>query len=352
MAGITAMGDLSHELETLVIQIDNGSVPADDHAHAVMQASLDELARMRDMVSAGQLPAKAAGLIAQIRVLSGAPSPFSPKRRNRSSERLRQLRRPLRRTCRAGDAAEADHAATPWHRCASEQRRGCRTGGGCNVEHWSPSVDEALESGVTHAEVALAEAARCRGTRDTIRIRPRGRARSATSSGAGIRQLAEADGRWRIGAGACPPVQEPEPAANEASAAGLEVTTCARAAGPRGRARRAGGDGARRCRSARHHAEQRRRSEHFPLAPRSAGQFDRLQPGGAGAHGDAPQGAAARLGNRDRSAGAEPPSGRGSAARRFRSAGTRPLFRPAAVLARAGRRPRATSPASRACWRR
>ena len=28
MAGISAMGDLSHELETLVIQIDGGSVPA------------------------------------------------------------------------------------------------------------------------------------------------------------------------------------------------------------------------------------------------------------------------------------------------------------------------------------
>ncbi|HEY3850118.1 MAG TPA: Hpt domain-containing protein, partial [Steroidobacteraceae bacterium] len=34
MAGISAMGDLSHELETLVIQIDGGAVTADDHAHA------------------------------------------------------------------------------------------------------------------------------------------------------------------------------------------------------------------------------------------------------------------------------------------------------------------------------
>ncbi len=73
MAGITAMGDLSHELETLVIQIDGGAVTADDHAHAVLQASLDELARMRDLVSAGQLPAAANALLAQIRgVASGA----------------------------------------------------------------------------------------------------------------------------------------------------------------------------------------------------------------------------------------------------------------------------------------
>ncbi len=70
MAGITAMGNLSHELETLVINIDTGAVPADDHAHAVMQASLDELARMRDTVSAGSLPAAAVALLAQVRNLA------------------------------------------------------------------------------------------------------------------------------------------------------------------------------------------------------------------------------------------------------------------------------------------
>jgi chemosensory pili system protein ChpA (sensor histidine kinase/response regulator) len=70
MAGISAMGDLSHELETLVIQIDGGAVTGDDHAHAVMQASLDELARMRDLVSAGQLPPSAHALLAQVRELA------------------------------------------------------------------------------------------------------------------------------------------------------------------------------------------------------------------------------------------------------------------------------------------
>ena len=72
MAGISAMGDLSHELETLVLQIDGGTVPADDHAHAVMQASLDELSRMRDLVSNGTLPGSATALIAQIRELATA----------------------------------------------------------------------------------------------------------------------------------------------------------------------------------------------------------------------------------------------------------------------------------------
>jgi chemosensory pili system protein ChpA (sensor histidine kinase/response regulator) len=70
MAGISAMGDLSHELETLVLQIDNGAVTGNDHAHAVMQASLDELSRMRDSVSTGTLPSNARDLIAQIRGLA------------------------------------------------------------------------------------------------------------------------------------------------------------------------------------------------------------------------------------------------------------------------------------------
>jgi chemosensory pili system protein ChpA (sensor histidine kinase/response regulator) len=73
MAGITAMGDLSHELETLVISIDSGLVKADDSAYAVMQASLDELARMRDLVSGGSLPSAATTLLERIRGLaSGA----------------------------------------------------------------------------------------------------------------------------------------------------------------------------------------------------------------------------------------------------------------------------------------
>jgi len=70
MAGIAAMGDLSHELETLVIQIDSGFVRGDDQAHAIMQSSLDELARMRDLVSAGSLPSPAAALLGQVRALA------------------------------------------------------------------------------------------------------------------------------------------------------------------------------------------------------------------------------------------------------------------------------------------
>jgi chemosensory pili system protein ChpA (sensor histidine kinase/response regulator) len=74
MAGVTAMGDLSHELETLVLQIDSGAVAGDDHAHAVMQTSMDELSRMRDLVSTGTLPGEARDLIAQIRGLANQPA--------------------------------------------------------------------------------------------------------------------------------------------------------------------------------------------------------------------------------------------------------------------------------------
>src|SRR5271169_5233374 len=69
-AAVTAMGDMSHELETLVIQIDNGAVADDDRAHALMQASLDELARMRDAVSRGAVPGEARELTAQLRALA------------------------------------------------------------------------------------------------------------------------------------------------------------------------------------------------------------------------------------------------------------------------------------------
>jgi chemosensory pili system protein ChpA (sensor histidine kinase/response regulator) len=110
MAGISAMGDLSHELETLVLQIDGGSVAGDDHAHAVMQASLDELARMRDLVSNGTLPAGAAALITQIRGLAtpegtaaAAVAPSAP----------RAAPSPAATPASAVPAAETPAAATP-----------------------------------------------------------------------------------------------------------------------------------------------------------------------------------------------------------------------------------------------
>src|SRR4030095_5999342 len=70
MAGLTPMGDLSHELETLLMQIDSGIVTPDDRAFALAQSALDELARMRESVSSGKGVPTAHGLVAKIQALA------------------------------------------------------------------------------------------------------------------------------------------------------------------------------------------------------------------------------------------------------------------------------------------
>ncbi len=74
MAGITPMGDLSHELETLVMSVDNGEVTADVAVFDVIQASLDELARMREQVINGRPVAAARAIITRLQSLS-RPAP-------------------------------------------------------------------------------------------------------------------------------------------------------------------------------------------------------------------------------------------------------------------------------------
>ncbi|MFB3123927.1 MAG: Hpt domain-containing protein, partial [Woeseiaceae bacterium] len=54
MAGIVAMGDLSHELETLLIGLDDGRIAPSQEINDVLQRSVDELHRMRDTVIAGK----------------------------------------------------------------------------------------------------------------------------------------------------------------------------------------------------------------------------------------------------------------------------------------------------------
>ncbi len=54
MAGITAMGNLSHEIETLLISVDDGRVEASIEVEELLQQSIDELHRMRDTVIAGK----------------------------------------------------------------------------------------------------------------------------------------------------------------------------------------------------------------------------------------------------------------------------------------------------------
>lgn len=80
MAGIRSMGDVSHELETLLGAVEHGTARLDDEAIELVQTTLDELQRMRDMASAGQRIQPARALLARIRALasSGAVQPAVP----------------------------------------------------------------------------------------------------------------------------------------------------------------------------------------------------------------------------------------------------------------------------------
>ncbi|HEY2808079.1 MAG TPA: Hpt domain-containing protein [Steroidobacteraceae bacterium] len=77
MAGIMPMGDLSHELETLVMLVDNGTVTADGALLDAIQASLDELARMREQVANGRRVAPARHMLERLQQLArpGAKAP-------------------------------------------------------------------------------------------------------------------------------------------------------------------------------------------------------------------------------------------------------------------------------------
>src|SRR5690606_31657758 len=71
MAGVMTMGDLAHELESLIIGIEVGTVPPSHEAREALQGSLDELARMRDLMAANAPVPAARALLRQVRVLNG-----------------------------------------------------------------------------------------------------------------------------------------------------------------------------------------------------------------------------------------------------------------------------------------
>jgi len=70
MAGIMAMGELSHELESLVMSVETGRLTPDEPLFDAIQSSLDELARMREHVAKGQRVAPARALTARLQALS------------------------------------------------------------------------------------------------------------------------------------------------------------------------------------------------------------------------------------------------------------------------------------------
>ncbi|MGI9245451.1 MAG: chemotaxis protein CheA, partial [Steroidobacteraceae bacterium] len=70
MAGIRAMGDVSHELESFLAIIESDTARDDAGTLDVLQASLDELHRMRELANSGVRIPAAAALLERIRAAS------------------------------------------------------------------------------------------------------------------------------------------------------------------------------------------------------------------------------------------------------------------------------------------
>jgi chemosensory pili system protein ChpA (sensor histidine kinase/response regulator) len=75
MAGIAAMGDLAHELESLVGLLETGLVQGDAAARGAAQRALDELARMHEKVASGRTVAPATALLAELQARARGSEP-------------------------------------------------------------------------------------------------------------------------------------------------------------------------------------------------------------------------------------------------------------------------------------
>ena len=75
MAGVVAMGDLAHELESLIIGMEVGNVPPSREAREALQLSLDALGQMRDLLAQNKPVAPARALLERVRALMEADQP-------------------------------------------------------------------------------------------------------------------------------------------------------------------------------------------------------------------------------------------------------------------------------------
>ncbi len=80
MAGVLAMGDLSHALETLLAGVADGRSRPTPAALDLVQRGLDELQHMRDAIDAGRLASAASGLVAELEGFAepAAATPAAP----------------------------------------------------------------------------------------------------------------------------------------------------------------------------------------------------------------------------------------------------------------------------------
>jgi chemosensory pili system protein ChpA (sensor histidine kinase/response regulator) len=75
MARLFALGDLSHELESLVIRMAEGSVPRDAATLNLVRTAFDELHRLRDRVTTGEFGVVAPGLLERLAAAHAAAPP-------------------------------------------------------------------------------------------------------------------------------------------------------------------------------------------------------------------------------------------------------------------------------------
>ncbi len=81
MAGLAAMGDLSHELESFLASLESGDFAGDDAVIGLLQDSLDELHRMRDTANEGGRLVPADELVNRIKsVAQGEEEPTAVSR--------------------------------------------------------------------------------------------------------------------------------------------------------------------------------------------------------------------------------------------------------------------------------
>ena len=66
MAGLFAMGDLSHDLETLLLRMADGLLPRTTETYGLVQSALDELHVLRDQIPAGIAAAPAAVVLTRL----------------------------------------------------------------------------------------------------------------------------------------------------------------------------------------------------------------------------------------------------------------------------------------------
>ena len=75
MAGLSAMGDLSHDLETLLLHMADGLLPRTADTYALVQSTFDELHVLRDQIPAGIAAAPSPALVARLAAALRGDSP-------------------------------------------------------------------------------------------------------------------------------------------------------------------------------------------------------------------------------------------------------------------------------------